>query len=581
MRGALASNRSVLYGVTVRVAIVAVVVGVFCTWLAQGHLTLSGIEGPNNGWLCVLLAAPAFLWARSMERGSWFGVVGVLGSALVIGWTATENWLDASRVLDAGVSYGLLLVLAACVVLAAVAVVRAVSLLREPARQVDTDVPRGRTRKAVAVALLVLALLFVLVFRQVLGITQRPSWPPPADAVTSAGARAATEAFAASNSPRPHDAALDFAWSTAATIEPWVEGKTFFPRIFADVEAARSSVHILMFGWREGRVGTEMAALLERKLAEGVEVRVIVDAFGSRPNGAAKEMFTGLADAGAQIVVNDTLPLDRDGFYPDHRRLDWRQDEVGRADHRKLYVIDGEVAWTGGAGIEDHFENGGFHDVMVRVTGGVVSQAQAAFLTSFRGLGGHLPPDLGPYFPAPAAAGTTPVALAQVIPGGFVAASQAIREQIDRSRRRLDVMNPYLTDRDMLERIIAAARRGVHVRLVVSETSNNAQASAALRHRYDDLIDAGVEIWELPGTVVHAKVVVADDVVSFGTVNLDSWALYRNSEIMMIARSADTVALFEKRLFEPDIGRSHPGEPPSGVRGGLETWLWDKLTYFL
>ncbi len=581
MRGALASNRSVLYGVTARVAISAVVVGVFCTWLAQGHLTLSGIEGPNNGWLCILLAGPAFLWARSMERGSWFGVVGVLGSALVIGWTATENWLDASRVLDAGVSYGLLLVLAASVVLAAVAVVRAVSLLREPARQVDTDVPRGRTRKAVAVALLVLALLFVLVFRQVLGITQRPSWPPPSGAVTSAGAQAATEAFAASDSPRPHDAALDFAWSTAATIEPWVEGKTFFPRIFADVEAARSSVHILMFGWREGEVGTEMAALLERKLAEGVEVRVIVDAFGSRPNGAAKEMFSGLADAGAQIVVNDVLPLDRDGLYPDHRRLDWRQDEVGRADHRKLYVIDGEVAWTGGAGIEDHFENGGFHDVMVRVTGGVVSQAQAAFLTSFRGLGGHLPPDLAPYFPAPAAAGTTPVALAQVIPGGFVAASQAIREQIDRSRRRLDVMNPYLTDRDMLERIIAAARRGVHVRLVVSETSNNAQASAALEHRYDDLIDAGVEIWELPGTVVHAKVVVADDVVSFGTVNLDAWALYRNSEIMMIARSADTVALFEKRLFEPDIGRSHPGKPPSGVRDGLETWLWDKLTYFL
>ena len=151
-----------------------------------------------------------------------------------------------------------------------------------------------------------------------------------------------------------------------------------------------------------------MADLLERKLAEGVEVRVIVDAFGSRPNGAAKEMFSRLAEAGAQIVVNDVLPLDRDGLYPDHRHLDWRQDEVGRADHRKLYVIDGEVAWTGGAGIEDHFENGGFHDVMVRVTGGVVRQAQAAFLTSFRGLGGPLPDDLDPYFPAPSAAGTNP-----------------------------------------------------------------------------------------------------------------------------------------------------------------------------
>ena len=90
----------------------------------------------------------------------------------------------------------------------------------------------------------------------------------------------------------------------------------FFPRIFADVEAATSSVHILMFGWREGEVGTRMAALLKRKLAEGVEVRVIVDGFGSRPYTAAREMFTGLAAAGAEIVVNDFSPLERAASSP-------------------------------------------------------------------------------------------------------------------------------------------------------------------------------------------------------------------------------------------------------------------------
>ena len=82
----------------------------------------------------------------------------------------------------------------------------------------------------------------------------------------------------------------------------------FFPRIFADVEAAQRSVHILMFGWREGEVGMKMAALLERKLAEGVEVRVIVDGLGSRPYQQARAMFTGLAAAGAEIVVNDVFP---------------------------------------------------------------------------------------------------------------------------------------------------------------------------------------------------------------------------------------------------------------------------------
>src|SRR6187397_412835 len=177
---------------------------------------------------------------------------------------------------------------------------------------------RRRLRDALRILGLLLAGLFVLVFQQVLGFTQHSSWPPPPRAVTPSGAEAATEAFASRSGTRPRDAALDFAWSTAATIEPWVEGKTFFPRIFADVEAARSSVHILMFGWREGTVGTEMAALLERKLADGVEVRVLIDGYGSRPFAEAEAMFRQLAAAGAQIVVNDVFPVDRDGLYPDH-----------------------------------------------------------------------------------------------------------------------------------------------------------------------------------------------------------------------------------------------------------------------
>ena len=440
---------------------------------------------------------------------------------------------------------------------------------------------RARGRRAATIFFFGLVALVVFAYRKVLGVKQDPSWPPPPDAVTSDTARFATETFVAHSRNRAHDARLAFAWSTAATIEPWAEGVNFFPKIFADVEAASSSVHILMFGWREGEIGKRMAALLERKLADGIEVRVIVDSFGSRPYEQAREMFTQLAGAGAQIVVNDLFPPDRDGLFPHEQRIDWRQAEVGRADHRKLYVIDGAVAWTGGAGIEDHFENGGFHDVMVRVTGDVVRQAQAAFLTSFSGHGASVPADLAPYFPKPSDAGSTPIALAQVIPGGHVAASQAIREQIEGAKERLDVMNPYLTDSGMIDRIVAAARRGVRVRVVISETSNNAQATAALKHRYPDMREAGVEIWELPDTVVHAKVVVADDIVSFGTVNLDAWALYRNSEIMMIARSPETAALFEERLFEPDIARSRRGAPLSEPRARAESWLWSKLSRFL
>jgi cardiolipin synthase len=219
--------------------------------------------------------------------------------------------------------------------------------------------------------------------------------------------------------------------------------------------------------------------------------------------------------------------------------------------------------------------------VMTRVTGDVVRQLQAAFLTSFHAHGGRLPSDLTACFPAPADPGTIPVALAQVVPGGFAAATQALREQIDGARERLDVMNPYVTDHGMIERILAAARRGVRVRVVVSASSNSSQATAALKHRYADLLAAGAELHEVPGTVVHAKVVVADDTVSFGTLNLDAWSLHRDSELMLLARSAELAARFEERLIEPGIARAHRGTPPDGRRERLRSALWHTLATFI
>ncbi len=324
-------------------------------------------------------------------------------------------------------------------------------------------------RPALATLGLVFAAFFYVVYRQVLTITQKPSWPPTPTAITAAGAQAATEQFAARSHPRPADVGMPYAWSTAATIDPWPEGKNFFPRIFADVEKAHSSVHILMFGWREGEIGTKFADLLVEKMKQGVEVRIIVDGMGSKVFGPAGPMFTRLADAGAQIVVNDILPVDRDGLYPDHRTFDWRQDEVGHADHRKLYVIDGKVAWTGGAGIEDHFENGG------------LPRRDGACDRGRRAPGaGALPDELPrPRRPAadrplevlPRAAGRRhdPDRAAPGRPRRLrQSATQAIRELIDNAKTRLDIMNPYFTDADIIQRVIGrreARRQGADRRL--------------------------------------------------------------------------------------------------------------------
>lgn len=112
------------------------VVGVFSTWATAGPVTLNGIEGPNDGWLVVILAALAVLWARMLEREGWrgwIGAVGVLGAALVMFCTALESWADNREILDASVGHGLLLVVAASSVLALVATFRALELFRSRA----------------------------------------------------------------------------------------------------------------------------------------------------------------------------------------------------------------------------------------------------------------------------------------------------------------------------------------------------------------------------------------------------------------------------------------------------------------
>ncbi|HET9509045.1 MAG TPA: hypothetical protein VFO81_13945 [Gaiellaceae bacterium] len=110
-------------------AIAVAVVGVFCTWTNDGPVSLNGTQGPHDGWLVVIVAAPAFLWARSLATGTWVAVVGSLGSAAVIGWTALASWRDSRDVLGASVGYGLLLVVGASLVLAAAGVARGLELL--------------------------------------------------------------------------------------------------------------------------------------------------------------------------------------------------------------------------------------------------------------------------------------------------------------------------------------------------------------------------------------------------------------------------------------------------------------------
>ena len=338
-------------------------------------------------------------------------------------------------------------------------------------------------------------------------------------------------------------------------------GTSFYPPMLRDIEAATSSVHINQFGFRPGVVGDRFAEALLAKSSQGIPVRLVVDRQGSDPDRSSRAFYERLLAGGVEVRVVRATQL-RAPAQPAAtgapRRWNFRQ--LGHIDHRKLVVVDGRVGWVGGAGIEDHFEDGRFHDLFVRLTGPVVSQLQLVFVSSFAWLGGAVR-DLDALFPdhEEDAAGV-PATVLHNAPGGRRPITAAIARLLDGARDTLDVVNPYVTDRGMIRRLESAARRGVHVRLFVPANANNWACAAAQRFHHEALLDAGVRIHEYP-TMLHAKAFVGDgeDVLA-GTCNLEAWSLKRFFEIDVLVRSRTFAAQFDERFSAPAEAVSTPGQ---------------------
>src|SRR5262245_9384373 len=378
--------------------------------------------------------------------------------------------------------------------------------------------------------------------------------------------------------------ALAFEESTASSVEVLVEGRTFYPRMLEDLRSATSSIHINQFGFRPGAVGDVFAEVLAERAASGVAVRLVVDKQGSDPEGGAREHYERLTRAGVKVcVVRAMKPRSALGPLGGDGALHWNLPGLGHIDHRKLTVVDGRVAWVGGAGIEDHFEDGRFHDLFLRAEGPVVAQVQLVFLASFRWLGGELPAgELDALFP-PLDGGASPIR-ARVLhnaPGRYRPITDAIAQVVDGAAETLDVVNPYVTDRGMINRIERAARRGVSVRLFVPATANNWACAAAQHFHHAKLLDAGVRILEYP-TMLHAKAFVRDgEELLAGTCNLEAWSLKRFFEIDLQVWSEAVAAQFDERFSAPAEAVSAPGRRLTATKQRLRAAFFAGISPFL
>ncbi|HEU6446398.1 MAG TPA: phosphatidylserine/phosphatidylglycerophosphate/cardiolipin synthase family protein [Gaiellaceae bacterium] len=363
------------------------------------------------------------------------------------------------------------------------------------------------------------------------------------------------------------DLALAFAESRASSVEVHVEGRNFYPPMLEDIESASSSIHINQFGFRPGVIGDAFADALVEKATAGVPVRLVVDRQGSKPEEDSRALYERLTAAGIEVcVVRATKPRTQAGTLGSGGATRWNLGGLGHIDHRKVVIVDGRIGWIGGAGIEDHFHDGRFHDLFLRAEGPVVAQLQLIFLASFRWLGGAVPTaEIDALFPE-LSPGAVPAVVLHNAPGRYRPITDAIAHLLDGSCETLDVVNPYVTDRGMIRRIEQAARRGVRVRLFVPANANNWACAAAQRFHHAKLLDAGVRILEYP-TMLHAKAFVRDgEELLAGTCNLEAWSLKRFFEIDLLVRSTAVARQFEERLATPAEAASSPGRAVDGMK---------------
>ncbi len=320
------------------------------------------------------------------------------------------------------------------------------------------------------------------------------------------------------------------------------DGREAYPAMLEAIASARHSVLLEMYTFASDATGRRFAAALAAKAKEGVTVRVMYDAAGSRDS--ATSIFQDLRAAGA--FVTPFRPL---GWYT------WR-----KRDHRKLLVVDGRVGILGGLNLSDEYspEGGNWRDAALRIEGPEVTDLVSIYAAVWREEEDDALFPKGPPPRAAAVAGGVDVA---VMGSGRAVERRLIARHmlhaIRNARKRVWIANAYFVPSlPLLLALKRAARRKVDVRIVLSVKTDAAPVYHASRSTFDGLLKAGVRIYEYPARVLHSKTMLVDEGWSMvGSANLDHLSLFHNYELSAVVLDAGIGARLA-RMYEDDFAAS-------------------------
>ncbi|MBC7684305.1 MAG: cardiolipin synthase [Bdellovibrionales bacterium] len=344
------------------------------------------------------------------------------------------------------------------------------------------------------------------------------------------------------------------------------DGPATMKEMMAAASAARSTINLETYIFDQDPIGLQFAELLMQKRKEGLTVNVMYDSVGAM--GTPPEFFERMKAAGVNVLAfNPVNPAKRVGKW-----------ELNNRDHRKLMVIDGAVAFTGGINISSTYANSsffrskrrpettdgkkvGWRDTHIKIEGPAVASLQWTFLNAW------VDQDAGElaeanYFPRLAPAGDKIVRVLATDPERESEIYKAFIIAIQEAKTSVHITSAYFVpDRQFVEALTGAAKRGVDVRLVLPGVSDHGLVMHAGRAFYEELLANGVKIFQLQVAVLHAKTAVIDGTWStVGSANIDRRSFLHNYELNVV-------------VLDPAFGRDMQSAFSEDLRDSKEVTL--------
>jgi cardiolipin synthase len=340
---------------------------------------------------------------------------------------------------------------------------------------------------------------------------------------------------------------IDAPVTSGDSYEVLQNGDQFYASMLAAIHGAKRTIALETYNFNKGEIGETFTVALVDAARRGVEVRLVLDAFGA--SAPPNDLDDRIEEAGGLVHwFNQIGP--------------WTVESTNTRTHRKLLIVDSAVAYTGGAGIADTWVGDAqnkeqWRDTQFRITGPAVRLLEACFFENWLEAGGEGEPVLHAQQPT-ASRDTRSVVIWSNPVGGVSNVKQLYLYSIAAARTSIDIQSPYFVpDASGRAALNEARRRGVKVRILSDGDVTDAKSvKHASRRTYQRLLDAGIEVYEYSPTMMHAKLMIVDRTWTvLGSGNFDNRSLELNDEI--------TVAVYDTTLsrtvtaaFENDLRHS-------------------------